>query len=993
MNSSSLAHSFLSRYTFAVLFGAAVSLHAQTPVAPGSAAATAKEEAIMLSPFQVSTDAEKGYLATQTLNGTRLKSDLRDIGSALTIFTKELMDDLSANNVNDLLMFAPNTDPYIIRLTDVTGSGNDFILADTQYVTRGGRTDVVGQDFFANTIPGDRYNSEAFTFSRGPNAILFGLGNPAGAFVSSIKRAKNQTATTVDVKVDDRNSYRGSIDHNQVIKKDLLSLRYAGLYEKTFGFRIPAPEGIQRRQFVTASFTPFKRTTFRVNYEQGVLKIPATRPWPVFDAVSPWLNAGSPMLATYTNSATKPAGIANYANVGLTSTQFSPAGTPIPTQSLRNQGQTPAATYAYGLPASNNLRSLINSDIYPLFGSSYSLMAYRMHDFKTYSAFLEQQITHDCFIEAAVFKLKNDQHSLNGFVGTYDLLYVDVNRQLPNGTPNPNAGMYYTESRTSLLLSPTESLSKRVMASYELDFARKRTNWIRHFGRHRMALFGEQSDRKVWNSNLGTQNVTPLATTGAAAAIRNGGNELWYRYYYNPAAGIVAPTGGQYGLFPVLFANTPLPARDPSGVTPAWVSIAGNTASDWVVRTGAFVVQSSFWRDRVILTNGLRLDSQKAWSAVPADFDPHRDANGIGANPRNFDLRSFVPGSAKKRDGHTYTHGLVVHALSWLSLSFNMSNNLQINPATRNVYGDVLPNPQGEGRDYGLKLALFDRRFFFDLTYYTNATKDKIEAAAGTQAGNLSQFEQIWQAIGAYTNDPKYLSPPYALGNTWYDSASTRSTGWEFSATVNPTPQWRFIVNGSRRSTSTTTARGVYIRQYLAQYLPIIKANPQWMALPAPTAVSVGARVADLETVFANFEAIKGLPEDVYAPNWTLNVIQTYSFPRESRFTGFSVGGSVNARGRCIDGFAEDAANVLVPTQPYYAPTYELFGAWITYQRKVFAGRINWRIQLNVRNVFDAYTLFPLRMVDTRDGTHRHATAIYRLSEPRTFTLTSTFKF
>lgn len=42
-------------------------------------------DAVVLSPFQ---GTEQGYLATQTLSGTRLKTDLKDIGSALTVFTE-----------------------------------------------------------------------------------------------------------------------------------------------------------------------------------------------------------------------------------------------------------------------------------------------------------------------------------------------------------------------------------------------------------------------------------------------------------------------------------------------------------------------------------------------------------------------------------------------------------------------------------------------------------------------------------------------------------------------------------------------------------------------------------------------------------------------------------------------------------------------------------------------------------------------------------------
>lgn len=47
---------------------------------------------------------------------------------------------------------------------------------------------TVGQNFFGTATPPDRYNAENFTFTRGPNAIRFGLGNTADASTSSTKR-------------------------------------------------------------------------------------------------------------------------------------------------------------------------------------------------------------------------------------------------------------------------------------------------------------------------------------------------------------------------------------------------------------------------------------------------------------------------------------------------------------------------------------------------------------------------------------------------------------------------------------------------------------------------------------------------------------------------------------------------------------------------------------------------------------------------------------
>lgn len=152
-------------------------------------------------------------------------------------------------------------------------------------------------------------------------------------------------------------------------------------------------------------------------------------------------------------------------------------------------------------------------------------------------------------------------------------------------------------------------------------------------------------------------------------------------------------------------------------------------------------------------------------------------------------------------------------------------------------------------------------------------------------------------------------------------------------------------------------------------------------------------RVAELEEILVNFNAIRNSPSANFASRWTLNLIQSYDFARTGPLGGFSVGGSMNARGKAISGFAVDARNVLDPTIPYYAPAYANFGAWVTYRRKLFRDRIDWRLQVNVRNVFDKNTIYPLVTVDTRDGRRTPDVAVYTLKEPRTFQFTSTFKF
>jgi outer membrane receptor for ferric coprogen and ferric-rhodotorulic acid len=988
-------HPNLVRVTLFLGCSAFGSLGAQT-AATDPSAPPRPDAAIVLSPFMVEAGTERGYLATQTLSGTRLKTDLKDIGSAMTVFTEQLMDDLGANSIYDLMAFAPNTDPFIMSTSDITGNGNDFINIPTKFVSRGGASTVVGQDFFTNNIPNDRFNSEALTFTRGPNAILFGLGNAAGAFVSSTKRAKNRTATTIEYQVDDRGSYRATLDHNHVLKKDLLAIRYSGLYENLNSFRIPT-ESFQRRHFVTLNLTPFKTTTLRVNYERGLINAPAVRPWPDYDAVSPWLAAGTPIIETFTNTAAgKPRGIQNYGQAGLVSTAFSAGGTPIPTQSLTNQGQSVPTSFANGFAVNGaSFRSLVNEDIYPTFASNFGNSAFRLTDYDIASLFIERQITRDFFVEAAYNRVDSDLKAVNGFVGQLTYIYVDPNRRLPNGQLNPNVGLLYSESQSTLIDAPNEAENYRVMASYNLDFTRRSPGWLRHLGRHQAAVFMEDSNTSGWSSNNGLFNSTPLAATGAAAQINNGNNAIRFRYYMEPARGKIGTNVGDYiKSLPVLYANDPLPARDASGVTPAFFSFQGPTMTESVVRTYALATQSFFWKDRIVVTNGLREDKQTSWLAVPNDFAALRDARGIAPRPSGIDLRRFKGDSRTSRGGNTYSRGLVFHALPWLSLSYNTSNNFQVNAGTRNVYGDLLPNPEGEGTDYGVKLSFLNRRVFLELTHYTNSNQNSGDSISNNSAGNFKQFDQLWIGVSDFTGDVKYLTSPYStISTVWQDVVSTTSKGYEFSLTANPTDRWRITLNGSRRGDNTTSARGVYINQYMAEYIPIIKAHPEWLPVVTANNLTVAQRVAELEEILVNFNAIRNSPSANFASRWTLNLIQSYDFARTGPLGGFSIGGSMNARGKAISGFAVDARNVLDPTIPYYAPAYANFGAWVTYRRKLFRDRIDWRLQVNVRNVFDKNTIYPLVTVDTRDGRRTPDVAVYTLKEPRTFQFTSTFKF
>lgn len=63
-----------------------------------------------LSPFEVSTEGNNGYSATQTLGGTRIRTDLRDLATPLTAITSQFLTDTASKNNQDLLTYTTNTE-------------------------------------------------------------------------------------------------------------------------------------------------------------------------------------------------------------------------------------------------------------------------------------------------------------------------------------------------------------------------------------------------------------------------------------------------------------------------------------------------------------------------------------------------------------------------------------------------------------------------------------------------------------------------------------------------------------------------------------------------------------------------------------------------------------------------------------------------------------------------------------------------------------------
>ena len=68
------------------------------------------DEIYELSPFSVDASQDTGYIATSTLAGTRVRTDLKDLGAAISVYTAEFLEDIDATDAQSLLSYTSNTE-------------------------------------------------------------------------------------------------------------------------------------------------------------------------------------------------------------------------------------------------------------------------------------------------------------------------------------------------------------------------------------------------------------------------------------------------------------------------------------------------------------------------------------------------------------------------------------------------------------------------------------------------------------------------------------------------------------------------------------------------------------------------------------------------------------------------------------------------------------------------------------------------------------------
>ncbi len=975
------------------------------------------EEVFELSPFQVDAESDVGYAATETLAGTRLRTNVRDVGAAMTIMTPEFMEDLGVTSFEEALEFAPNTDTYeagIINTPDGLSTRNQ-----NQITVRGFANSSLSRDFFTSLYRADTYNTERLTFSRGPNSILFGIAQPGGITNAQSKRARFGHVREFANRIDDEGSLRFSFDFNTPVVEDVLAFRVAGLDYETKYWR--EPEFEKGTRFHTAAkLKPFGKTDgswedleINVSYEDGETDSQRLgRNEPIYDRVTPWIEAGRPIVDTIgaTTNANAPAGTEQLIGrraLYVTDQSLVP-GSATPILSWRRMARGARPSTLEGDQSRN--ASLLDQSIMP-FDVNYLGGSRRYtDDFNTFQIILNKSLFEDLHIEVAYNKQDYDRVSIEEIRGP--ALNVDVNAFLPNGDPNPNVGRYYLDGPIvrNQPFGRTVLTNKRVSASYEIDFM-ENDNWAKHLGRLRLAGSLESADEKLDRQWIQLSNLTPLLTnerlglTGPnafPANIRHPHNRVNFRHYVDPANGYaVVPAASEPYLGPFYAGDTLPDIADASGVSPAFIADFPGFNNITENRSEVLAAQWFFLDGRVVATYGKRWDEQDSWnsnSMINADTDP---VTNLRPDPRPYNAKDD-PSSRITRAGEPETRGIVAYPHKSVGLFYNESDNFVPVGQQFDIYGEVFPNQTGEGKDYGIKFFLLDDKLsgsvsLFETSLVNQPTGFIRAGARGIATAFTASSSRIWDAVHTITGDEKYLHSPYTydLGPFFNALQDITSEGVEFQMVWNPTRNWRILFNYSEQEGVYNSLAGRML-EYFTEFVPA-EIQPAWESyeLETPFTYASGEVTTLGELVDASILDVNRIrtlegTADTRQPLSSANLVTSYSFDKDSALGGWTVGGTLRWRDDRFLGFPFGSDGVSIDaSSPYAGGSETIVDALVRYRAKFFDENVDWSIQLNVRNLFDKDDLLPFQV----DGARTGNIVRWSYQTPRSIILTNTFRF
>ncbi len=987
-------------------------------VAPSatSDASAAEDAAVILNPFVVSTDANKGYYASETLSGTQLKSQVRDLANPITILTEEFMRDIGAVNYEEALEFLPSTQAFKGDTSDPESVSS---RTGTPFTVRGFRSSSLTNNFFTSRIKVDNFNTETVTQSRGPNSLLFGLGSVGGGLDATNKLGRfNANSHSLDVRFDSEGSKRVSLDINRIIVPKKLALRFAALSTDQ---RTPREFQYMRRNSAYLNFTlqPFKGATIHLNAETGRIDELNPRPYQAYDSVSAWLNdprtplqkANTIDLALVQSGTTAARNAARNlitgVSQGFSTTNYLVYIMNAPQLGVQNWNFKSRGSEAFVNGLAQSQTSISGATRVP--GVSFPLATvvsgpsdYFDTTYDKFSASWQQQILEKTFVElAGAYETAEDEDWQPVSRGDYEV-FIDNNYYLPaqlavnNPDPtkplNPYFGTPYVESNATLQNRSTTLKQYRATLTRQFDLSRiepvkgldfgKFTAVAFHYYRHLDSYF-QQPEELTTNSVL---------ATGVLADTQN---QIRRRYYLTPGQPVSFPAFLPSQARITQTGNPAVPGSVFPTVSSAFANRLNPVYAPETTKSYAAIGQWELFSRRLILTGGLRRDDLSSKNFVFATDPVTRLFLGKGQG-------AFAPETKSSVTNTNY--GAVVKVTKWLDAFANTATNTVGAGGTNyDVFNRTLPNQEGRGYDLGLRGFFFEDRVILKLNYFNNELTNRIsnplrDGAIGVEMARQNGFVErylegmVLNGFGSRVAGARRFAD-YPGNGLWTDVESDLTEGYEVEATLNPTKQLRVLLNVSYNDSKLNSTYN-FTRPWYEQYVKPVRddaairsviANPTFNATR-----TIGDYITGIERRLNYHEAQVGGAR-LRGTNWLVNVVGSYAFD-QGPLKGTRVGASARWREAPTIGYPERAGTFDVKNA-FSGKDSLVTDAFVSYawRQRLRGQNTNWTVSLRVRNILDDDEAAPASAVDNGSGRAHILQRIYQT--PRTYELSAGLRF
>jgi outer membrane receptor protein involved in Fe transport len=907
-------------------------------------------EAVELTPFSVSTTLDRGYQAQSTLGGSRLRTDLKDVAAPTTAFTQEFLRDVAVTSTDEIGRYMVSTE---YDFGEDGGTGQNFLKDNSTRTMRmrGLTGGTISVNFFKSNFTADTFSIERIDQSRGPNSVLFGIGNPGGIINVSTKRAQlGKNASEVAVQGRAEGGLRLEGDHNQALN-DTFAVRVAAAKDNRGSWRNYEFNDAER-YYLTGKWRISRKTDLNVDAEKAAITRQIKRTITAFDAYTLWKAAGSnvgttanpaqqiSLLATantpYVVLDTASGALANWVNRTVSTVRTAVDGNNIP---LTDFSVLPKETAVYGPGYDQDTK--------------YSRLG----------AYLTHAFTSNFNAELAAMRTCSRFATWDPQTASGRTLTVDTNPLLPSGAPNPNVRRTYFDALPQVTFDDERSDAVRAVLSYKMDLGR--------WGRHTLAGVYEYDFTKVGILVMREQIVSPNAPNLASAV--NNNNRVFRRTYVDltgPSTAIVMAPYNRQAL------GTALETVSGRTYSTALVPFNANSQlNSFDDRTAIGMLQSAFWGDRIKTIIGASRDDRNDYASTQVLTPVPGFTNGLPTP-----VRSHTPNNTIAR---SVTFSGVFQVNDWLGLTYSKASNRGLpNFSGRlNVTGSDLtafsrpPVPEGRSQDVGIKLDVLKHRLFVTAGYF------QTEGARSFNFSNINpSINPIWDALALAGKVPSGTAS-MATGTT-FDS---RAQGYEVEATANFTEHWRAFLNYSNTRVTRTNIGSEEIA-YVANWRPLWEAN---QALPLATGKgTIGSQLAAVDAaIFSNFTLADGaLP--LGQMRHKLNAVTNYDFS-SGALKGVTVGGGLRYSSEPVIGYFASGTPSAIVRSAYFGSRQIFFDLNAAYRRNLtlLGKTVKWSLQTNLNNVLnnDAF----VRIQQASDGTLVN----YRFNSPLEWVVTTRFSF